>query len=71
MPQDDDIAGGEALGAAPGKPLSPAARRALEEAVARRRERGATAAAPEEGGPAGPEPTRFGDWERKGLAVDF
>jgi hypothetical protein len=23
------------------------------------------------GGPAGPEPTRYGDWERKGLAVDF
>ncbi len=27
---------------------------------------------PEEvGGPAGPEPTRYGDWERKGIAVDF
>ena len=27
---------------------------------------------PEEvGGPAGPEPTRYGDWERKGLCVDF
>ena len=25
----------------------------------------------EEGGPRGPEPTRFGDWERKGIAVDF
>ena len=25
----------------------------------------------EDGGPAGPEPTRFGDWERKGIAVDF
>ena len=23
------------------------------------------------GGPKGPEPTRYGDWERKGLAVDF
>ena len=23
------------------------------------------------GGPAGPEPTRFGDWERKGRASDF
>ncbi|MFI4885630.1 MAG: DUF1674 domain-containing protein [Steroidobacterales bacterium] len=23
------------------------------------------------GGPAGPEPTRFGDWERKGRCVDF
>jgi hypothetical protein len=25
----------------------------------------------EEGGPAGPEPTRFGDWERKGRVSDF
>ncbi|MBI1197278.1 MAG: DUF1674 domain-containing protein [Phenylobacterium sp.] len=55
--------------AAPGKALSPAARRALEEAEARRRE--AEAMPPEDGGPKGPEPTRFGDWERKGLAVDF
>jgi hypothetical protein len=55
--------------AAPGKPLSPAARRALEEAAARRHE--AEALPPEDGGPRGPEPTRFGDWERKGLAVDF
>ena len=23
------------------------------------------------GGPKGPEPTRFGDWERKGRCVDF
>ena len=61
----------EALGAAQDKPITPAARRALEEAAARR------AAAPvevephENGGPRGLEPTRFGDWERKGLAVDF
>lgn len=27
--------------------------------------------APEDGGPKGPEPTRYGDWERKGIAVDF
>ncbi|MBM3491830.1 MAG: DUF1674 domain-containing protein [Alphaproteobacteria bacterium] len=25
----------------------------------------------EEGGPKGPEPTRYGDWERKGICVDF
>jgi len=25
----------------------------------------------EHGGPAGPEPTRFGDWERKGRCIDF
>ncbi|MGH8288670.1 MAG: DUF1674 domain-containing protein [Steroidobacteraceae bacterium] len=23
------------------------------------------------GGPPGPEPTRFGDWERKGRCIDF
>lgn len=23
------------------------------------------------GGPEGPEPTRYGDWERKGICVDF
>jgi len=58
--------------AAPGKSISPAARRALEEAAARR------AAEPvvlkvslERGGPPGLEPTRFGDWELKGVAVDF
>lgn len=58
-------------GAAPGKPLPPAARRALEEAAARRAAAEAEPAPPELGGPKGPEPTRYGDWERKGLAVDF
>jgi hypothetical protein len=58
--------------AAPGRPLSPAARRALQEAEARHQaEARAQAAAEELGGPRGPEPTRFGDWERKGIAVDF
>jgi hypothetical protein len=58
-------------GAAPGKPLSPEARRALEEAAARRKDEPAVAVVGEQGGPAGAEPTRFGDWERKGVAVDF
>lgn len=59
--------------AAPGKTLTPAARRALAEAARRRALAGEAMLnnAPEEGGPAGLEPTRFGDWERKGLAVDF
>ncbi|WP_337187477.1 DUF1674 domain-containing protein [Phenylobacterium sp.] len=58
--------------AAPGKALSPAARRALEEAASRRAtEVEASERIAEDGGPKGPEPTRFGDWERKGLAVDF
>jgi hypothetical protein len=56
----------------PDKPLSPAARRALEEAEARRVAAEQEAARAEElGGPKGLEPTRFGDWERKGIAVDF
>lgn len=59
-------------GAAPGKPLSPAARRALEEAAARRKAQPTEAPPAEEiGGPKGPEPTRYGDWERKGLISDF
>ncbi len=50
--------------------LPPAALRALAEAEARRK-----AAPPplplELGGRDGPEPVRYGDWERKGLAIDF
>lgn len=57
--------------AAPGKALTPEARRALFEAAQRRDAAAAQALAPENGGPRGPEPTRFGDWERKGIAVDF
>lgn len=57
--------------AAPDKPLSPAARRALEEAEARRQAAAAAEQPAELDGPRGPEPTRFGDWERKGIAVDF
>ena len=52
--------------------LPPAARRALQEAEERRaKEKTQAEKSVEEGGPAGPEPTRYGDWERKGRAVDF
>ncbi|QPC43293.1 DUF1674 domain-containing protein [Kaustia mangrovi] len=53
--------------------LPPAARRALEEAAARRAEIDARATArPKEiNGADGPEPTRYGDWEKKGLTSDF
>jgi hypothetical protein len=52
--------------------LTPAARRALAEAEARRAAQRAPAAGPKEiQGPKGPEPTRFGDWERNGIASDF
>lgn len=57
------------------KPLSPAAQRALAEAEARRQAAAAQAKddakAKEVQGPKGPEPTRYGDWERKGIASDF
>ena len=55
------------------KPLTPAAQRALAEAEARRQAAAANAkpAAKESGGQKGPEPTRYGDWENKGLASDF
>ncbi len=47
-----------------------AAKRALEEAKVRK-EKEAAALAKELGGRKGPEPTRFGDWEKKGIASDF
>ena len=57
--------------ATPERPLGDAARRALLEAAERRAAAREAASAPEHGGPRGPEPTRYGDWEKKGLAVDF
>ena len=51
--------------------LTPAARRALTEAEARRRASGALDLPTELGGRDGPEPVQFGDWERKGIAIDF
>lgn len=53
----------------PKRVLTPEAQRALAEAEARRKQ--AETLAYENGGPSGPEPTRYGDWERKGIAVDF
>lgn len=53
------------------RPLTDAARRSLLEAARRREALPATEAPTEHGGPTGPEPTRYGDWEKKGLAVDF
>ena len=58
-------------GAAPGKPLTPQAQRALKEAQARRDQAAASETPTEINGPSGEEPTRYGDWERKGIAVDF
>ena len=57
------------------KPLTPQAERALAEAQERRRkelERASLAPqAKEVGGQPGPDPTRYGDWEKNGIASDF
>ena len=54
------------------KDLPPAAQRALAEADARRKAAEDQAPLPKElGGRDGPEPVRYGDWEKKGLAIDF
>lgn len=54
------------------RPLSPAAQRALAEAEARRQAAANAKPMPKEfQGPKGPEPTRYGDWENKGIASDF
>lgn len=66
--------GALAPGAAPGKLISTAAKRALYEADERRKAAEAahhTHAPQEHSGPKGAEPTRFGDWERGGIAYDF
>jgi hypothetical protein len=59
--------------AAKGKTLSPAARRALAEAEARRAEidRKGQERPKELHGRDGPDPVRYGDWENKGIASDF
>jgi hypothetical protein len=67
MSQTDETA------AAPRKPLTPAAARALAEAQARRTEREQAQAQrpPEIAGRGGLDPARYGDWEVKGVASDF
>lgn len=68
----DDETENEEVGA---KATSPAARRALAEADERRRladaDRAANPRPREIDGRPGTEPTRYGDWEAKGIASDF
>lgn len=52
-------------------PIPPAAQRALAEAAERRRQAESLDLPPELGGRDGPEPVRYGDWEKKGIAIDF
>lgn len=51
--------------------IADAAKRALAEAEARRKQAKALDLPTELGGRDGPEPVRFGDWEKKGIASDF
>lgn len=55
----------------PEEELPPAAQRALAEAEARREQKKSLDLPKEYGGRDGPEPVRYGDWEKKGIAVDF
>lgn len=57
----------------PPKELSTAAERALAEAAERRRARARAQSDPprELGGQPGPDPTRYGDWEKGGIVTDF
>ena len=51
--------------------LKAAGARALAEAIARKEATDTEGLPLELGGRDGPEPVRFGDWERRGIAVDF
>lgn len=69
---DDGTKKGGPTGDEPAQALTPAAARALAEAEARRRaETSKSSPAPEIGGRDGPDPVRFGDWEKGGIASDF
>jgi hypothetical protein len=73
MAKEDAKSGGTTVARAD---LPPAAVRALAEAEERRKqaelaEKAADPKPKELNGPKGPEPTRYGDWERKGIASDF
>ena len=56
-PPAADAGAGRRNGAPPGRPATPA--------------RGAKQPPGEVGGPKGPEPTRYGDWEKGGRCTDF
>ena len=51
--------------------IAEAGARAKAEAEARRTQEPGQKLPPELGGPKGPEPTRYGDWEKKGITSDF
>ena len=51
--------------------IQDAAARALKEAAERKKTNAARELPPELGGRDGPEPTRYGDWEKDGVVSDF
>ena len=53
------------------KKLQIIADRALKEAKDRKKKRQKYKKKTELAGPSGPEPTRYGDWEKKGITYDF
>ena len=53
------------------KNLKKIAQEALEEAKLRNKNKIDTKKTKEFNGPEGPEPTRYGDWEKKGIVYDF
>ena len=55
----------------PAVPLPPSQEERQGTAAADQRARPAQPAVPEIGGPEGPEPTRYGDWEKGGRCSDF
>ncbi len=73
VPDKTEAPGDAAAPAPPPRELTPAARRALAEAEARRRQIDAEMAARpvEKGGRGGLDPNRYGDWEIKGITADF
>ena len=72
QPADSIIQASRAMsGEKPLDQLPPAAKRALKEAEQRRQAEDKPDPKPEHGGRKGPEPTRFGDWEKNGIISDF
>lgn len=68
---DDSTPANENEAKAPPKKLSDAAKRALKEAEERRQIKAKQEPAKEYGGRGGEDPSRFGDWEIDGRAIDF
>lgn len=73
MTDKSDTPAGETKSEIRAKALPPAAKRALAEAEARRKRQALedNELDKESGGRDGPEPTRYGDWEKKGILSDF